>query len=156
MILSIAVIKMDRFEMFTSSVLKINRFVQKIKSFEIKEYNLKGTTVSCLYYLNHHNSLTSTELVKLCEEDKATISRALSELEKKNYITFDSSFKKKYNTKVFLTDEGKKVSNYIDLRVNNIFEICGNNLSDEERINFYNTLVKIANNIEEYVNKEVK
>lgn len=141
--------------MLTGSILKINRFVKKIKSFEVKEYNLKGITVACLYYLNNYEYLTSKNLVSLCSEDKATISRALGELEKKEYIYFEDNLKKRYNSKIYLTENGIKVAAFIKKRVDSIFQICGKNLSDDERINFYNTLIKITNNLEKYVDEEV-
>lgn len=145
---------MDRFEKFTSSILKLNRFVQKIKAFEMKEYNLKGTSIMCLYYLNIHNGLTSSELVKLCEEDKAAISRAIATLYEKGYILYiDNEIKKKYNTKIYLSNEGKIVADNVHKKVNRVLEKGGNGLTDEQRNCFYDSLSIIMNNLEEYTNE---
>ena len=66
------------FEHFTISILKLNKLVQKIKQYEMQEYDLKAIHVMCGYYLNEHpEGLTSSELVKLTLEDKAAISREL-------------------------------------------------------------------------------
>ena len=62
---------MDRFQVFTTTFLKINRLVSKIKTIEMQEYGLKGTTIMCLYFASKLDNLTSSDLVKLCQEDFA-------------------------------------------------------------------------------------
>ena len=50
------------FERFTVSVLKINKLIQKIKAFEIREYGLKAVHVLCVYFLNcSSDGLTASE-----------------------------------------------------------------------------------------------
>ena len=54
------------FENFTVSVLKLNKLVQRIKQFEMREYKLKSVHVMCVYYLNEHREgLTASELMSL-------------------------------------------------------------------------------------------
>ena len=143
---------MDRFEVFTKTFLKINRLVQKIKSMEMQEYGLKGTTIMCLYFAYRNQNVTSKDLVKLCEEDKAQISRALKELEDKGLIKYTSiNEKKKYNTIINLTEEGKNVGFAISKKAEHVFSICGSVLTEEERTSFYNCLSKIAVALEDYV-----
>ena len=72
----------ERFETFTVLINRISRNIRKIKNYEMAEYNLKSSHISCLYYLYMENGLTATDLCERCEEDKATISRALDYLEK--------------------------------------------------------------------------
>lgn len=61
----------DRFETFATTIATINRYVQKIKSMEMKTLGLKGTHVMCLYSLGKHpEGLTATQLCRLCGEDK--------------------------------------------------------------------------------------
>ena len=71
----------ERFKTFTVLIAKINRNIRKIKNREMVEYGLRSAHISCLYYLYSAEALTATELCELCEEDKATISRALVYLE---------------------------------------------------------------------------
>ena len=100
---------MDRFKVFTTSFLKINRLVSKIKTIEMKEYGLKGTTIMCLYFASKQDNLTSSDLVRLCQEDKAQVSRALQELEEKELLTYQyDNTKKKYNALIILTSKGKE------------------------------------------------
>ena len=75
----------ERFEKFTVLINKINRNIRKIKNQEMAEYGLRATHVSCLYYLYAVESLTATELCERCEEDKATISRAIDYLEENGF-----------------------------------------------------------------------
>ena len=76
----------ERFEIFTVLMAKIRRNVQKLKTEEMSEYELKSPHVSCLYYLCKYDSLTATELCELCSEDKAAISRTIAELESTGYV----------------------------------------------------------------------
>ena len=76
----------ERFEMFTVLMAKIRRNIQRIKTEEMAEYDLKIPHVSCLYYLYVHESLTATELCEICYEDKAAISRSLDQLEIRGYV----------------------------------------------------------------------
>ena len=74
-----------RFQTFTILINRISRNIRKIKNQEMAEYNLRSAHISCLYYLYLSEGLTATELCELCEEDKATISRAVDYLEKRGF-----------------------------------------------------------------------
>ena len=70
-----------RFETFSLSILELNRYLQKIKELEMKQFGLKASHTMCLYYLGQHpEGLTATQLTELCKEDKAAVSRCLSQL----------------------------------------------------------------------------
>ena len=58
----------NRFKLFTVLTSKVNRYIRKIKTDEMAEFNLKSTHVSCLYYLYSAKNITSTDLCELCEE----------------------------------------------------------------------------------------
>ena len=71
----------ERFETFTVLINRISRDIRKIKNQEMADYHLRSAHVSCLYYVYSLGSVTSAELCEHCEEDKATISRAVDYLE---------------------------------------------------------------------------
>ena len=96
----------ERFETFTVLINRISRNIRKIKNQEMAEYNLRSSHISCLYYLYSEKELTATELCERCEEDKATISRALDYLETNGYLTCESKSAKRYKTPLLLTDKG--------------------------------------------------
>ncbi len=137
----------ERFETFTVLVAKISRNIRKIKLQEMQEYNLKSAHISCLYYLYISNGLTATELCERCEEDKATISRALDFLEQNGYLTCESKTAKRYKSPLLLTENGIKVGQKIAERVAHVLEEVSIGLSDEERIEFYRCLTIISDNL---------
>ena len=138
-----------RFETFTVLINKISRSIKKIKNQEMAEYGLKGTHVSCIYYLYSSEGLTATDLCERCEEDKATISRALDYLENCGYITCESKSAKRYKSPLALTEEGKIIGQKISEKVNRVLDEVGAGLSEQERIEFYRSLTVISNNLEE-------
>lgn len=137
----------NRFENFTVAILKLNKLIQKIKLYEMRDYGLKAIHVMCVYYLRTRGELTASELSKLTLEDKAAISRAISFLNEKGFVNYDSN---KYNAPIKLTDEGIKVSEYINRRAESAVNAGGGFLTEEERINFYSALELIAKNLKNY------
>ena len=77
---------LDRFETFTVLIHRINRNIRKLKNQEMAAYDLRSAHISCLYYLYIHGGLTATDLCERCEEDKATVSRALDYLEQQDEL----------------------------------------------------------------------
>ena len=67
----------DRFVMFTTLIGNISRSIFRMKSELMSEFDLKSSHVSCLYYLHHGMAKSSAELCRVCDEDKANISRAV-------------------------------------------------------------------------------
>lgn len=143
----------NRIECFTTIISKIQRNIKKVKNIDMHEYNLKGAQVACLYYLYIHGSLTSKELCEKCEEDKATISRALEYLEFNDYVVCSSKYSKRYNSPFTLTEKGIFVSKKIEEKINVILDEVGLFLIKEERNKFYQNLIKI-NEVLEKINNQ--
>ena len=138
----------ERFELFTVLINKISRNIKKIKNQEMAEYGLRSMHVTCLYYLYSADSLTATDLCERCEEDKATISRALDYLEENGYILCESKTAKRYKSALGLTEKGVEVGKKITDKINCVLdEICVD-LSDEQRAEFYRSLAIISDSLE--------
>ncbi|MDE6441171.1 MAG: MarR family transcriptional regulator [Clostridia bacterium] len=136
------------FENFAAVIMKLNKLIQRIKQYEMRDYGLKAIHVMCVYHLNnHHEGLTSSELVRLTLEDKAAISRALGVLQEKGYIVYD---KNKYNTPVKLTDTGKELAGVILDRSSKAVEAGSANMPEEQRVMFYKFLGETADKLSEY------
>ena len=136
------------FEHFTISILKLNRLVQRIKQFEMREYRLKSIHVMCIYYLNEHRSgLTASELMRLTYEDKAAISRALRQLLADGYVKYDV---KKYNSVITLTDYGVQIAECINQKADKAVKAGSADFSEEERQFFYKSLAQITDNLKSY------
>ena len=146
----------ERFEIFTVLISKIYRNIRKLKNQEMSEYGLRGTHVSCIYYLYSEEALTATELCERCEEDKATISRTLDYLEEKGYITCTQQTGKRYKCPLYLTEEGKTVGKEICCRIGSILNEIGGDVTEEERISFYRSLSLISESLDKCVNSNAK
>ena len=142
----------ERFEIFTVLINKISRNIKKIKNQEMAEYGLRSTHVSCLYYLYASDSLTATELCERCEEDKATISRALEFLENSGFIACEANTSRRYKTPFVLTEKGKEAGKKIYDAVDRVLNEVGEGLTDEQRKVFYSYLTIISDNLEKKTN----
>ena len=143
----------ERFKTFTVLIAKINRNIRKIKNQEMVEYGLRSAHISCLYYLYTADTLTAKELCELCEEDKATISRALVYLEENGFITCESKLAKRYKSPLLLTEKGRAAGMEITHKINSVLEEISIGLSEEERTEFYRCLNIISNSLEQCANK---
>lgn len=138
----------ERFETFTVLINRISRNIRKIKNQEMAEYNLRSAHVSCLYYIYTLKNATATDLCERCEEDKATISRALDYLDTNGYITREAERAKRYKSPLLLTDKGKAVGKKIADKINGVLDTISVGLTEEERVAFYRSLVIISESLE--------
>ena len=138
----------ERFETFTVLINRISRNIRKIKNQEMSEYNLRSAHVSCLYYLYSGNNITATDLCERCEEDKATISRALDYLETNGYLTCESKSAKRYKSPLVLTEKGQVVGKKIADKISNVLDEISIGLTEEERIAFYRSLSIISDSLD--------
>jgi DNA-binding MarR family transcriptional regulator len=138
----------ERFETFTVLINRISRNIRKIKNQEMAEYHLRSAHVSCLYYLYIHKGATATDLCERCEEDKATISRALEYLETNGFLTSRSKCAKRYKSPLILTDKGDEAGKKITDKINGVLDAISDGLTDEERLAFYRSLSIISESLE--------
>ena len=143
----------QRFESFMSGITACYKYVQRIKIGEMTELGLKGAHAMCLYFLkNSQDGLTAGELCRLCNEDKAAISRSLATLREKGYI--DGIGKAAYRIRWKLTDEGQRVAQHVDTLVEQWVACCGEGITDEERDTFYRVLECISAHLRENCESE--
>ena len=138
----------ERFETFTVLINRISRNIRKIKNQEMAEYDLRSAHISCLYYLYTSKGSTATDLCERCEEDKATISRALDYLETNDYLFCDCKSAKRYKSPLKLTDKGFAVAQKIADKIDGVLDEISVNLTEEERIAFYRSLTIISDSLE--------
>ena len=137
-----------RFETFTVLLNRISRNIRKLKNREMAEYNLRSAHISCLYYLYLSEGLTATELCERCEEDKATVSRALDYLETNGYLTCEAKSAKRYKSPLVLTEKGVEVRERIAEKINKILDRISGELTEEERLEFYRCLTVISDSLD--------
>lgn len=138
----------NRFETFTVLINRISRNIRKIKNQEMAAYNLRSAHVSCLYYLYASRGLTATDLCERCEEDKATISRALEYLENSGYLRCESKTAKRYKSPLVLTEKGLATGKLIADKIDGVLEEVSVGLTEEERLSFYRSLTIISESLD--------
>ena len=138
----------DRFETFTFLINKIKRNVSRLKAEEMSEFSLKSSHVNCIYHLHRYNELNATELTELCSEDKAAISRSLTHLESCGLISYQKDRRKKYNTPITLTEQGRAVAKRLSERIALVLEESSAGLDEEKRNIMYEGLEIISQNLE--------
>ena len=141
----------ERFETFTVLINRISRDIRRIKNQEMAVYHLRSAHVSCLYYIYSLDGVTSAELCEHCEEDKATISRALDYLEANGFILRPCEGAKRYKSPLLLTEKGREAGKRIAERIGGILETVSHDLTEEERVAFYRSLSTISSRLEAIV-----
>ena len=137
----------ERFLKFNANVALAHKLITKIKSHKMNKFNLKAANVMCLFFLGKNpQGLTPGQLCKLCQEDKAGISKSLSILKEKKYVTAESD-DKKYRAIYKITDEGQTVFDEISDYIIEVVEKAGVGLSESERLVFYVSLENIVDNL---------
>lgn len=143
----------ERFETFTVLINRISRNIRKIKNQEMAEYHLRNAHVSCLYFIYRAKKITATELCEKCEEDKATISRAVEYLKKNGFIVCETNNVKRYKSPIILTEKGNMVGQKLADKIDSVLDEIGVGLSESERNEFYRCLTVISDSLEFVANK---
>lgn len=143
----------NRFASFAGSLIEMNRLFQRIKDVEMQKFGLKGNQVMCLYYLGHHKEgLIAAKLSELCREDKAAISRCLTQLHNKGLIESDlNGEKRSYRTIHRLTEKGKELTEKMLAKIDSLFSLAGSGMSEEQKLSFHCAMSTIIDNLENYL-----
>ncbi len=135
----------QRFETFVSGITMCYKYIQRIKSTEMVELGLKGAHAMCLFFLYEEPSgLTAAELCRLCNEDKAAISRTMATLREQQYIQSEGNA---YRAKWCLTERGKAITERVRELAGQWVGFGGEGLSEHEREVFYKVLEHISGNL---------
>ena len=133
----------ERFEAFITGVTVCYKYIQRIKNMEMTELGLKGTHLTCLFYLSRQN-YTAAQLCQLCAEDKASISRTVADLRARGYI---APSEKPYRAPLQLTEEGKKAAAQLEPLIHRWVLQGGDGLTEQQREGFYECLGIISTNL---------
>lgn len=133
-----------RYQSFTLLISSIYRNIYKIKDREMAAFGLKGTHVTCLFYLYQCGGRTAAEICKESGEDKAAISRAVEFLKQGGYICANEA---NYRKPLMLTRKGKETASYIVGKIDDYFEKTRSELTSEEVATLYKALDVIDKNL---------
>ena len=148
----------ERFRRFTLLVDGIHKSVQKIKNNKASDFGVKGVHTLWVYeLLCHPEGMTASELAAKSMIDRSLISREIEALKEKGYITAERSIgKRNYNSKIRLTEKGKEVAEKIGDIAIEMQAMANMGISEEELIQFYNTLEKLSGNLMDIANEKEK
>ena len=138
-----------RFEQFTASVASIYRSIQKIERVEMARYGLKGPHAQVLLAMSRFpDGVTSGELVKFCDKDKAAISRTVAELEREGMVNRVGKNGNNYRAALTLTDRGREAADQVAIRARQAVDAASVGLSDDNRRILYAALELIAEHLQ--------
>ena len=139
----------QRFETFVTAITQINRSIQRLKTSEMADFGLKGTHVMCLFQLQQHEEgLTSVQLAQFCDEDKAAISRTVSELRQRGLVDVPEGSGRRYRVQITLTPQGREIAHKMDPKIIGAVDAAAQGYTPQEREIFYRVLLKIAENLQ--------
>ena len=113
------------------------------------KYGLKGFYAQYLVALERYpKGLTSSQLCDICDLDKAAVSRAVAEMERKGLLERVSANESGYRAKLCLTEAGKEAAAYVNRRARSAVVAAGCDLTDNDRKVLYAALESIASRLQ--------
>ncbi len=139
----------SRFELFSTSIARIWKSFQKLKTEAMTPFGLRSSHVMCIFFLQQaEGGLTASEISELSELDKGAVSRAVSQLEKLGYVQYPKpEEKRRYRAKIVLSEEGYIISEKMNLIIADSVEKAGRGMSAQELETFEKSLAVIATNL---------
>ena len=139
----------ERFEILSATVLHLLQAVQEIKAKKMEEYGLRGRSASVLCRIYERGgALTAMELTKICEVDKAQISRALAELSAREFLEKAGDGTRCYKQKYTLTPGGARAAADISRAFADIEATVSKGLTKNELEIFFRTLYTLSDNFD--------
>ena len=139
--------KLQRFEMLSTSINQLIKSIQFIKSRKMAQYDLKGTTCLCLCQIfRSEGGLTAGELSTFGEIDKAQVSRCVTELTERGFIFRDDEEGRRYKQKYRLTEEGRAAAEDIIATLTRLQDVATTGIEQEDLEAFYRVLNILCEN----------
>ncbi len=136
------------FERFILSITEIDRYWNKIAAEEMIKHGLKSPYAVYLIVLyKNKDGVTPTELCEICSRNKADVSRAMSDMQKKGLVVKENNGKNIYRARMLLTESGVAAAQRICDSVAKAAFADGNIPSDEQFGALYNMLELISGNL---------
>ena len=140
---------LSRFQQFSFVISEINRHIQKIERDEMIKYGCKGAFAQYLVtLLSHPEGLTAAQLCKLCDKDKAAVSRIVTEMQEKGLVYRSSESSRAYNALILLTDEGRNAAEHVCMKARAAVKAVGSDMSNNDRQVLYSLLDTIASKLQ--------
>ena len=118
------------------------------EAFNINKIDLTKEQMIVLKKLHDQDGLHQNELAFLTLRDKSSLTRLLSKMEAKKYITRKQSNKDKRINNVYLTDLGRNIFEKTRPIIKYIIDTMEQNITAQEKEQIINTLKKIQINFD--------
>ena len=139
--------RFDRFNHYTAGAVKS---INRLKIAGMLPFGLTGAHTACLRHLyNSPEGLTRTKLVRLCDIDKAQVSRIINDLCSKGYVIETENENINYRKRLKLTPMGKDTTEEINRKILIVNEFVSRDIPEEELEIFYKTLDTICERLKE-------
>ncbi|MBQ8345789.1 MAG: hypothetical protein IJY42_05955 [Clostridia bacterium] len=140
----------DRLEDFSTLIGSATKSLQKIKNKGMFPYGLASAHTNCIRILYRMSGgVTRAELARLCDVDRAQITRIIAELAEKQYIDAPSGERGSYRKKIKLTPEGVRIAEEINETVLYINRFVSGDIPEEQIGIFYATFRLICDRLKE-------
>lgn len=127
------------------TVKSVDYFLQE--TLNENNLNLTKEQVIVLKRLHDHDGMNQNELAFITLRNKSSLTRLLSNMEKKGYIIRNQSTVDKRIKHVYLTQLGKDIFLKIRPVLKNVMMTIERGISDQEKKQMINTLKKIQHNL---------
>lgn len=139
----------SRYEQFSFAISNIYRSIQKIEREEMERYGLKGVYAQYLVTLERfQQGLTASQLCEICDLDKAAVSRAVAEMERRGLLERGLTNATGYRAKLCLTAAGREAAEYVNQRAQQAVDAAGRDLTDDDRKTLYVALESISSRLQ--------
>ena len=140
----------DRFDKFDHLVAGCGKSLQRLRGTGMLQFGLTGAHTMCLRHLyNNPDGLTRTKLVRLCDIDKAQVSRIINELCAKGYAIESDNENINYKKRLKLTPLGKDTTEEINRLVLDLNKYVSNDIPSDQLEIFYDVFEKLCNRLKE-------
>ena len=140
----------DRFDVFNHMIASSAKSIQRLKVIGMLPHGLTGAHTLCLRHLyNHPEGLTRTKIVRLCDIDKAQVSRVINELCSKGYVIETENENINYRKRLNLTPMGKDTTAQINKLILCLNSFVSDDIPEEDIAVFYKTFEIICNRLKE-------
>ena len=140
----------DRFDRFYSTLGCALKSIQKLKTKYMLPYGLSSAHTMCLRHLYASpEGLTRTKIVRLCDIDKAQVSRVINELCAKGYVIETENENINYRKRLKLSPLGREIAEQVNKLIADINAYVSADIEPEEIEIFYRVFEKLCERLKE-------
>ena len=126
-----------------------------IQTFTNRQYDVTPEQFSVLSVLIENEELYQRQISALTLKDRANVSRIVSILENKGYISKTESVSGRKTFKISITDEGRKVYEQVKPTILKIWSYTCKDIPEEKVDDFFEILSEIKKNLLAKVNIQI-